>query len=75
MTKSGYYPDRGACVKRGIEKLDEAPPIVIEGEVDGVPVPDILVDTGTMKTMVHRSLVSVEKLMGEGFHVPIQCAH
>ena len=48
------------------EELEEAPPTVLEGEVDGALVRDILVDTGAAKTMVRKGLVSEEKLMGEG---------
>ena len=55
--------------------LDETLPTVIEGEVDGVPVQDILVDSGAAKMMVHKDLVSKEKMMRKEFEVSIQCAH
>ena len=48
---------------------------MIEGEVDGVPVQDILVDSGAAKMMVHKDLVSKEKMMRKEFEVSIQCAH
>ena len=44
------------------------------GLVEGKAVDDILLDTGCSKTLVHRSLVSKEKLL-EGEAVAIRCAH
>ena len=38
------------------EGLHDTLQTVIEGEVDGVPIQDILVDTGAAKTMVHKDL-------------------
>ena len=57
------------------EQLEATPAILIDGEVNGTKVHDILVDTGTNTTIVSKSLVSEEKLMGEEAHVSIQCAH
>ena len=58
-----------------MEEGEEAPPTVIEGEVDGVHVQDILVDTGAARTMVHSGLVADEKLVEQGAHIFIRCAH
>ena len=57
------------------EGLEETPPTVIEGVVDGVPVQDILVDTGAAKTMVYKDLVSKENMMGKESEISIRCAH
>ena len=57
------------------EELKATPPILINGEVNGTKVRDILVDTGTNTTIVSKSLVSEEELMGEEAHVSIQCVH
>lgn len=46
---------------------------MLVGEVDGMHVRDILVDTGAARTMVHMALVSEEKLLGR--EVSIRCAH
>ena len=46
-----------------VEERGETQPTVIEGEVDGVHVADILVDTGAARTMVHKNLVLEAKLM------------
>ena len=53
------------------EELKATPPILINGVVNGTKVHDILVDTGTNTTIVSKSLVSEEKLMGE----EVQCSH
>ena len=58
-----------------VEERGETPPTVIEGEVDGVHVANILVDTGAARTMVHKNLVPEAKLMGQDSHVSIRCAH
>lgn len=44
---------------------------MIEGEVDGVHVQDILVDTVAAKMMVCKDLVSKEMMMGREFEVSI----
>ena len=65
----------GQDVDQSREELKVIPPILINGEVNGTAVRDILVDTGTNTTIVSKSLVSEEQLMGEEAHVSIQCAH
>ena len=59
-----------------MEEVDEAPTTVIEGEMNGMHVRDVLVDTGAARTVVHRSLVADEKLVVERamspFSVPME---
>ena len=57
-------------------QVSQSKPLVIkcEGVVDGKFVSDIVLDTGCTRTLVHRDLVSEEKLM-KGESVTIQCAH
>ena len=43
------------------------------GIVEGVPVGDIVVDTGSSRTLVRRDLVPKEKMTGG--EVPVRCAH
>ena len=57
------------------EELKATPPILINGEVNGTKVRDILVDTGMNTTIVSKSLGSEEEVMGEEAHVSIQCVH
>lgn len=58
-----------------MEEVDEGPTTVIKGQMNGMDVRDVLVDTGAARIMVHRSLFADEKLVVEGGHVPIQCAY
>ena len=47
------------------EELEATPPIMINGEVNETKVRDILLDNRTNTTIVSKSLVSEEKLMGK----------
>ena len=51
------------------EELEATPPILINGEVNETKVRDIRVDTRTNTTIVSKSLVSEEKLMGEDLYL------
>lgn len=44
------------------------------GRVEGIPVPDILLDTGCSRSLVSRTLVPTQKLL-PGKAVAIRCAH
>ena len=46
---------------------------MLSGAVEETPVKGILLDTGAVNTMIHRDLVSVEKITQET--MDIQCAH
>ena len=51
------------------EELEATPPILINSEVNETKVRDILVDNRTSTTIVSKSLVSEEKLMGEDLYL------
>ena len=46
---------------------------MLSGAVEETPVKGILLDTGAVNMMIHRDLVSVEKITQET--MDIQCAH
>ena len=64
------------CGPKSPLKSSQSKPLVTkcEGVVDSKFVSDIVLDTGCTRTLVHRDLVSEEKLM-KGESVTIQCAH
>ena len=80
--KTGHFssrcPSRALCAMSGDEdveqrRISEDGAVCRDGLVDGVPVADILLDTGCTQTLVHRRLIAP----GKETHgsVAVRCAH
>ena len=62
-------PERGLfCRESGVQ------PVTRKGMVDGQSVEDIVLDTGSTRNMVHKTLVK-ESQYADGEAVIIQCVH
>ena len=67
---TGAASEQGAASQQGNCRQ---PGVASQGAVEGVPVTDIILDTGSARTIIRSDLVPEERKTGG--EIPIRCAH